>query len=192
MKFYRLEKTNYFKVWFFAIFKSLLISLLISIALLVVLGYKFMIVSSGSMEPVMPVGSLVVVTPCDYEDLKLGDIVTMEGSGYNLTHRVYGKKIDGEIIDPEDPRYNSPEARWFTKGDNSDTLDGTIKGRVVGKVYEDHIFKSVGVVVRYVKANYVMLIILAVLLVGFVEVLNYLKSKLETDDIECYENEDGE
>ena len=98
MKFYRLEKTNYFKVWFFAILKSLLISLLISIALLVVLGYKFMIVSSGSMEPVMPVGSLVVVTPCDYEDLKLGDIVTMEGSGYNLTHRVYGKKIDGEII----------------------------------------------------------------------------------------------
>ena len=55
MKFYRLEKTNYFKVWFFAILKSLLISLLISIALLVVLGYKFMIVSSGSMEPVMPV-----------------------------------------------------------------------------------------------------------------------------------------
>ena len=71
-------------------------------------------------------------------------------------------------------------------------MDGTIKGRVVGRVYEDHIFKSVGVVVRYVKANYVMLIILAVLLVGFVEVLNYLKGKLEIDDIECYENEDGE
>ena len=61
MKFYRLEKTNYFKVWSFAIIKSLLLSVLISIALLVVCGYKFMIVSSGSMEPTLPVGSLVVV-----------------------------------------------------------------------------------------------------------------------------------
>lgn len=190
MKFYRLEKTNYFKVWSFAIIKSLLLSVLISIALLVVCGYKFMIVSSGSMEPTLPVGSLVVVTPCDYEDLQLGDIVTMDTGVSYLTHRVFGKKIGSEVIEPDDPRYNDPEARWFTKGDNSDTLDGAINNKVVGRV--DHCFKSVGVVVRYVKSNYMLLIIFGVILVVFVEVLNYLKNKMEDDDIECYENDEEE
>lgn len=187
MKFYRLEKTNYFKVWSLAILKSLAISLLLSIALLVVCGYKFMIVSSGSMEPTLPVGSLIVVTPCEYEDLKLGDIVTMDAGTY-LTHRVHGKKIGGEVIPEDDPRYNSSEARWYTKGDNSDTLDGAITAKVVGRV--DHCFKSVGVVVRYVKSNYMLLIIFGVILVVFVEVLNYLKGKMEEDDVECYENDD--
>ncbi len=190
MKFYRLEKTNYFKVWIWAIVKSLLLSLLISIALLVVCGYKFMIVSSGSMEPTLPVGSLIVIAPCDYEDLELGDIVTMDTGVTYLTHRVHGKKIDGEVISPDDPRYNSSEAIWYTKGDNSDTLDGAISNEVVGTV--EHCFKSVGVVVRYVKSNYTYLIVLAVILFVFVEVLGYLKSKLETDDIECYDNDEEE
>lgn len=194
MKFYRLEKTNYFKVWTMAILKSLGLGLMLTIAIMIIFGYKFMIVSSGSMEPVMPVGSLIIVTPCDYEDLKLGDIVTMEGSGINLTHRIHGKVIDqgGEwvIIDEDDPRYNSSEAIWYTKGDNTETLDGPLTKNIVGKVYENQIFKIVGVLVRYVKANYIMIIILAILLIGFVEVLNYLKGKLEIEDVECYENDE--
>ena len=194
MKFYRLEKANYFKVWAMAILKSLGLGLMLTVAIMVILGYKFMIVSSGSMEPVMPVGSLIIVTPCDYEDLRLGDIVTMEGSGINLTHRIQGKVIDEGgtwvAIDEDDPRYNSSEAIWYTKGDNSDTVDGPLTKNIVGKVYENHIFKIVGVLVRYVKANYIMIIVLTVLLIGFVEVLNYLKGKLELEDIECYENDE--
>ena len=194
MKFYRLEKTNYFKVWAMAILKSIGLGLMLTVAIMVILGYKFMIVSSGSMEPVMPVGSLIIVTPCDYEDLRLGDIVTMEGSGINLTHRIQGKVIDEGgtwvAIDEDDPRYNSLEAIWYTKGDNSDTVDGPLTKNIVGKVYENHIFKIVGVLVRYVKANYIMIIVLTVLLIGFVEVLNYLKGKLELEDIECYENDE--
>ena len=194
MKFYRLEKTNYFKVWAMAILKSIGLGLMLTVAIMVILGYKFMIVSSGSMEPVMPVGSLIIVTPCDYEDLRLGDIVTMEGSGINLTHRIQGKVIDEGgtwvAIDEDDPRYNSLEAIWYTKGDNSDTVDGPLTKNIVGKVYENHIFKIVDVLVRYVKANYIMIIVLTVLLIGFVEVLNYLKGKLELEDIECYENDE--
>lgn len=194
MKFYRLEKTNYFKVWSLAILKSIGLSLLLSVALMVIVGYKFMIVSSGSMEPTLPVGSLIIITPCDYEDLKLGDIVTTEGSGMYFTHRIVGKKYDTgdgyEIVEPDDPRYAS--AIWYTKGDANDTADGPISRKVVGKVYEQNCFKSVGVLVRYVRSNYVILIVFAVILVAFVEVLNYLKSKLEVDDIECYENDDEE
>lgn len=191
MKFYRLEKKNYFKIWAKAIFKSLAISLLLSVALMVILGYKFMIVSSGSMEPTLPVGSLVIVTPCDYEDLQLNDIVTMEGSGIYFTHRVVGKMTydTHEIVEPDDPRYET--AVWYTKGDNNNNQnDGPINKEIVGKVYEEHCFKSVGVIVRYVKANYMILIIFAIILVAFVEVLNYLRNRLETDDVECYEDEE--
>lgn len=193
MKFYRLEKTNYFKTYLFAIIKSLFVSLLICVALMVVLGYKFMIVSSGSMEPTLPVGSLIIVTPCDYDDLELGDIVTMNKSSTYLTHRVAGKKIDGVVIDENDPLYNSSEARWYTKGDANESEEGDAvisDGQVVGTVH--HCFKSVGVVVRYVKANYKVLIILGIIMLVFIEVLSYLKDKLATDDVECYENDDEE
>lgn len=192
MKFYRLEKKNYLKIWSLAVLKSIGISLLLSVALMVILGYKFMIVSSGSMEPTLPVGSLVIVTPCDYDDLKLGDIVTTEGSGMYFTHRVVGKKYDTGsgyvVVEEGDPRYD--QAIWYTKGDANNTEDGPITRTIVGKVYEEHCFKWVGDVVRYAKANYMVLIIFGVILVVFIEVLNYLKGKLEVEDIECYENDE--
>jgi signal peptidase I len=47
-------------------------------------------VLSGSMEPAISVGSMVVVMSAAEEDIKVGDVVTrrMEGGGDLLTHRV--------------------------------------------------------------------------------------------------------
>ena len=189
MRFYRLEKPNYFKDWAYAIVKSVGLGLLITVALMLICGYKFMIVSSGSMEPTLPVGSMVIVTPCDYEDLRLNDIVTMDANGIYLTHRVVGKMdSDNKIVNPGDEGYEN--AMWYTQGDNSDTIDGRLTKKVVGVVREQHCFTWVGDVVRYVKSNYMMLIILAVIFVVFIEVLNWLKGKMVEDDIECYENEE--
>lgn len=192
MNFYRLEKKNYWKIYTMAGLKSLFIALLISVAIMVACGYKFMIVISGSMEPTLPTGSLIIVTPCDYEDLNNRDIVTMQGSGMYFTHRVVGKMtVDGEILDESDPRYET-QGIWYTKGDNNQENDGDgiINKEVVGKVYEQHCFTWVGLIVRYVKANYKMVIALGIILVVFIEVLNYLKGKLETEDIECYETDE--
>lgn len=193
MRFYRLEKTNYFKIWAFAILKSLLISMMIIVVLMLMLGYKFMIVVSTSMEPTMPVGSLVLITPCDYDDLKKGDIVTMDMNGINLTHRVVGKGISnshGEVKYYEEGEEGYEEAFWCTKGDNSDTHDGEITGDVVGVVKENHIFEFTGDVVRYIKNNTMVVIIFAVIFVVFFEAVNYLKSKLVIEDIECYDWEE--
>lgn len=191
MRFYRLEKKNYFTYWSGAILKSIGLSLLFVIALMLISGYKFMIVSSGSMEPTLPVGSLVIVTPCDYEDLKLNDIVTMNAGGVYLTHRVVGKMdIEGNIVQEGEEGYES--ATWYTKGDNSQTIDGKLTKEVIGVVRESHCFTWVGEVVRYVKSNYIMLIILAIIFVVFYQVLEYLKGKLIEDDVECYETEDDE
>lgn len=199
MRFYRLEKTNYIKEWAYAIFRAIAIGLLITIGIMLISGYKFMIVSSGSMEPTLPVGSLVIVTPCDYEELKEGDIVTMDAGGINLTHRIVGKYDSKEpqgflaweecTTQEEKDRYLAEEF-WVTQGDNSDTVDGALTDNVVGKVYEGHAFTWVGTAVRYVRANYMMLIILLVLLGIFISVVDWLKSKLVLDDIECYEWDD--
>lgn len=196
MKFYRLEKTNYFKLWGYATLKALAIALVATVVVMMIAGYKFMIVSSGSMEPVLPVGSLVIVTPCDYEDLHLDDIVTMNAGGINLTHRIVGKYDEHGITErgyllPGDEGYEE-QHYWVTKGDASDTLDGKLDDGIVGKVYDAHAFSWVGLVVRYVRANYTMLILLLIILAIFISVLEWLKNKMSPDDIECYEIEEDE
>lgn len=201
MRFYRLEKENYIKKWSYAIFKALAFALILTALVMIISGYKFMIVSSGSMEPELPVGSLVIVTPCEYEDLKLGDIVTMDANGINLTHRIIGKydanNITGRgyLLPEDDAKFNNAYTNqhwWVTKGDASDTIDGPLTKTVVGKVYESHAFGWVGTCVRYIRMNYQMLIILLVLLGAFVSVLEWLKNKMIPDDIEVYETDDDE
>ncbi len=187
MRFYRLEKKNYLRDWIYAIIKSAGIALLISIGLMLCFGYKFMIVSSGSMEPTLPVGSLVIVQPCDYDDLRLNDIVTMDANGIYLTHRVVGKMDhNNKIIEIGEEGYDS--AFWYTKGDNSDTIDGRINKAIVGKVITSMTW--IGEIVRYTKSNYQLLIILAVIFVVFFEVMQYLKGKLVIDDVETYETDE--
>lgn len=191
MNFYRLEKTNYFKIYSIAVIRSLAIALLLTIGCMLLLGYKFMIVSSGSMEPVLPTGSLIIVTPCEYDDLKLNDIVTMDANGINLTHRIVGK-MDSEnnIVLPDDPNYEN--AYWYTKGDNSDTIDGIIRRRVIGTVDERHCSAFLGEVVRFVKTNYISVLIFIIGIILIIECYFWIKGKLKPNDIEYYDDEDEE
>ena len=196
MNFIRLEKKNYVAEWAFNIFKAFGFALIITVVLMLACGYKFMIVSSGSMEPTLPVGSLVIVTPCDYEDLNYRDIVTFTGeSGINFTHRIVGKDNSSNHQDPLEPGDAGYEEgyKWVTRGDyvgaKVDQSDLSMK-KIVGKIYENHCFTFTGLIVRYVKSNYVMVIISLIILIGFVELVSYLKRQLKEDDVECYENDE--
>jgi signal peptidase I len=200
MKFYRLEKQNPFKFWAYVGFKGILWGLIITIAVMLLAGYKFMIVSSGSMEPTLPVGSLVIVTPCEYEDLQLGDIVTMDAGGIALTHRIIGKYNPGHdysgvngndnaVLLPGDEGYDE-QPLWVTQGDNSDTIDGALTNDIIGKVYDAHAFSWVGTLVRYVRGNYMMLFILLIIFIVFTSVLEWLKNLVTPDDIEVYESDE--
>ena len=196
MRFYRLEKPKYFKIWTYAIFKAIAIALILTVLAMMAAGYKFMIVSSGSMTPTLPLGSLVIVTPCEYEELECGDIVTMDAGGIYLTHRIVGKydakntAERGYLVEGE-AGYDD-QHWWVTKGDASDTIDGPLTDNIVGKVYENHAFGWVGDCVRYIRANYQMLIILLILFGAFVTVMDWLKSKMVLDDIEVYDSDDEE
>lgn len=84
-----------------------------------VFGYSQYIVTSGSMEPEMAVGDLVLVK--SESEYKAGDVVTfIESSGAVVTHRIIG----------------TVEDMFITKGDANNTEDGELllPENIVGKV----------------------------------------------------------
>lgn len=87
------------------------------------LGWKQMSVLTGSMEPEIPVGSMVYVEPVEPESLAEGDVVTfVQADGDTLTHRVVkNRTVEGTLV---------------TKGDanEEEDMDPVPYERVVGKV----------------------------------------------------------
>lgn len=98
---------------------TLILILLLAVAAVILvpmlLGYKEMAVLSGSMEPTIPVGSLVYVKPVEAAELAVGDVCTYrlpDGETF-VTHRVMS-------VDPEN-------RTLVTQGDANDAPDGDIQ-----------------------------------------------------------------
>ena len=93
-------------------------------------GLRPLIVYSGSMEPTIPTGSVLVVKPTAPENLYVGDVITVnqpDGLGV-VTHRIQSMQaVDGRNV-------------FQTKGDANDFPDPQLftlerqAGRVVGHV----------------------------------------------------------
>ena len=105
---------------------TLLLVVLLAVAavllLPLLLGYKEMAVLSGSMEPGIPVGSIVYVKPMEAQALQPGDVCTYrlpDGVTY-VTHRVVS---------------TDPAAKTLvTQGDANDAPDGAIAfSQVLGR-----------------------------------------------------------
>jgi len=111
--------------YIFLIFLTLIALLLIVSVLPVSGNYKVLVVLSGSMEPTIKKGSVVIVKPA--EDYKIGDIITFGSFGRSktpITHRIYDiKVVEGKPF-------------YITKGDANKTPDsGEISSeRIIGKV----------------------------------------------------------
>jgi signal peptidase len=76
-------------------------------------GRELFIIVGGSMEPAIPIGSLVVVTRTDAMTVVAGDAITLRAdNGVVVTHRV------SRVVD-------LPEGRFFEmKGDANESPDG--------------------------------------------------------------------
>ena len=86
------------------------------------MGYTELAVLTGSMQPTLPVGTLIYVKETDPAQLEVGDVVTYRLDGDTMvTHRVV------EI---------NPEAQTLiTQGDANEDPDGEIAfDRIVGKM----------------------------------------------------------
>jgi signal peptidase len=65
------------------------------------LGAQPMMVRSGSMEPLIHTGDLVVVRAIAPDSIEIGDVVTFadpKGSGRLITHRVRDLEIEGDRV----------------------------------------------------------------------------------------------
>lgn len=71
------------------------------------LGIKTYIIVSGSMEPNLEIGDIVIVKETKKEELKVGDIISFRQGQSVITHRI------NEIS----------EEKYITKGDNNNTTD---------------------------------------------------------------------
>ena len=116
---------------------SILMASLVFIGMSVpgLLGFKTMVVTSGSMEPTILTGDAVIIRPTppnsvswNFKDgfVGIGDVITFTpfGAGGMVTHRVMDiKEIQGDTF-------------FQTKGDANDTPDSNLAagGAVYGKV----------------------------------------------------------
>ncbi|MCL2513785.1 MAG: signal peptidase I [Oscillospiraceae bacterium] len=91
------------------------------------LGYQIMVVETGSMSPDLPIGSLLFISPADYDMINIGDDVTFKrDDGLRVvTHRVIAK--------------NDSEERLTTKGTANNTADEPISYSSVVGVVRRHI-----------------------------------------------------
>src|SRR3990167_11396505 len=110
-----------------------LIGLLVVISAFPIAGnYQIKMVESGSMEPSIKVGSVVVVKPS--ESYEAGDVITYEGGfrderggGIPVTHRIVEKKTEGGSL------------AYVTKGDANDDPDNRVvrERQIIGRVLFD-------------------------------------------------------
>lgn len=92
------------------------------------LGIKTYTIISGSMEPEVKIGDIVIVKENQNEDLNIGDIISYRQGQSVVTHRIV------DIYETEE------EKIYKTKGDSNNVedkleiKDNMIEGKMIGKV----------------------------------------------------------
>ena len=132
-----------------------LMALLLSAALFTLVaprfGWRVDNVLSGSMEPKLGIGSVVITRPSPAQDIRIGDIITFQSpiNGQLISHRVIA-------VVGADPQL------FRTKGDANQTADPFIvpTSNVVGKV-SFHI-PCLGYFTRFIKTRWGVLLTLFV------------------------------
>ena len=137
-----------------------------------ILGYQMLTIDSGSMEPNMPVDSLIFVKQTDPSTLKKNDVITftIDVEGTLVTHRIVSVRTE--------------DRTFITKGDANNTNDAPVSwSNVVGKT--ELCLPKIGGLFRVFTAKenrvyvYMAIGILAGLMILWI-VLDHLKKKKQT------------
>jgi len=127
-------------------------------------GYGASVVLSGSMEPELSVGDLIIVAEVD--SFAEGDVVVFQSGSSLVVHRI--TQIDGEML--------------TTKGDANNTEDdpvnvSTVKGRVIFSV------PYVGTAVNFLKTPLGTILVI-VLAIALLEIPRRREKKKDDEDRE--------
>ncbi|MBR3835749.1 MAG: signal peptidase I [Clostridia bacterium] len=152
-----------------------------------VLGFSVLQVSTGSMEPELMTGSIVVVKKTDAQKLKVGDIISFYSTDVNILGKVNTHRI--EKIEYESGTSHLPV--FTTKGDANDDVDRAKvhSMNVVGKVVYDLGTVSGSVISVFQNPNVVFfVIVLPLIFITFGEAINLAtliaKSKYDKEEDE--------
>ena len=151
------------------IFLTIIFIVLIGIAGIMfvprIMGYDGYVVVSGSMEPNIPVGSLVYIKEVSFDDISVGDIITFKMGDNVVTHRV-------NMIDQENQMIQ-------TKGDANDSADGSMLSmdNVLGKMAFS--VPLIGYITTFAKSPLSIAVICG--LIFIVILLNFLPEIFEND-----------
>ena len=129
-----------------------------------VFGYSFLQVATGSMEPTIPTGVLVIMRETDADAINVGDIICF----YSTDPTIEGMPNTHRVVEIQDDN-GSP--LFITQGDASDTPDAyPVKpAQLVGR-YVRHL--RLGKVLDLIHSRYFFFVMLLVLIsVIFVEFL---------------------
>ena len=156
---------------------SAVVGLMASIALALTLpqafGYRAMTIMSGSMEPVLPTGAVVLQERIDPLDARVGDIVTFQSPEADvlMTHRVRDRRvIEGRV-------------NFITKGDANNTteewtvpVDGSL-GRV------EFVVPGVGYLLVWTRtpAGRIALVGVPAILLGAIELVRIWRPRRNED-----------
>ncbi len=126
-----------------------------------IFGYRFYIIMSGSMEPDIKTGDMIITKESD--NYKIGDVIAFKDANFVTAHRIVEISTeDGEKV-------------FKTKGDNNNTTDRNlvksqqIKGKIVNKI------PKVGKAVLYLKTHWIILVLLIgiIIIIYLVRILLY-------------------
>lgn len=141
-------------------------------------GIKTFVVVSGSMEPNLNIGDIVVVKKCNENEIDKNDIISYRYGESIITHRIV------EIIETENGR------EYITKGDNNNVNDNInlkyedIEGKYVGKI------KYIGKMIMFLKSKEIMILIVASLcFIYWCDVRNEEKFEIRREKRENFEKE---
>jgi len=153
---------------FTVLISLVLIATAVAVALLAfpVFGNQALIVRSGSMEPNIPVGSIVVIRPSETNTYQVGEVISFRRDANTIvTHRITGVQNTTRGI------------TYTTKGDANEEADAwTIKHQdVLGKDFI--ILPEFGKLLAFAKSKYgfPLLIIFPAVFVILVEVINLVR-----------------
>lgn len=126
-----------------------------------VFGIKTFVIISGSMEPSLEIGDIVVIKKVDEEDLKEGDVISFRNGESIITHRINKIIVDKNGI-----------KQYETKGDNNNISD---KSFVKYEEIEGKLFSKIpyaGKMVLLLKNKLIIIIILIIFYIMYIHNAN--------------------
>ena len=126
-------------------------SLLVSNTTPSFLGIKTFVIVSGSMEPTLDIGDIILVKDIDENDIRKNDIIAFREGEIIVTHRVI------DIIEKEDGK------EFITKGDNNNVKDSyPVKYRDIEGKYQEIKISKIGNFVLFMQNKIVIVCILII------------------------------